>query len=310
MSAVLGALAPVFMLIAAGAALRRTLLPGEAEWHGVEQITYFVLIPALLIETLMRADFMGVPFGRVGGALTLSVVAMAALCLALWPILSKRGGLGGPAFSSLFQGATRWQTFVALAVASNLHGDEGLALASVAMVAMIPLLNVINIAALAHFASPGPTRWGVVALTILRNPFIWSCAAGVLLNVTQAPVPKVVVTFLDTLGRSSLALGLMVVGAGLRLEGILRPRPAAWLATALKLALMPIFAVSLGLFFGLSGTGLVVVAICASVPTASSAFVLARQLGGDAPFMAQIITLQTIVAAATMPLVIALTTLA
>lgn len=310
MSAVLGALAPVFMLIAAGVALRRTLLPSETEWHGVEQITYFVLIPALLIETLMQADFTRVPFGRVGVALMLSVLLMASLCLALWPLLSTRGGIGGPAFSSLFQGATRWQSFVALAVAGNLFGDEGLALTSVAMLAMIPPLNVVNVAVLAHFASPGPTRWGAVALTILRNPFIWSCVVGVLLNVTQAPVPKVVVTFLDTLGRSSLALGLMVVGAGLHLEGILRPRPAAWLATAFKLALMPIFAVTLGLIFGLKGTGLVVVAICASVPTASSAFVLARQLGGDAPFMAQIITLQTIVAAATMPVAIALARLA
>jgi malonate transporter and related proteins len=30
-----------------------------------------------------------------------------------------------------------------------------------------------------------------------------------------------------------------------------------------------------------------------NVPTASSAYVLARQMGGDAPLLAQIITLQT-----------------
>jgi len=50
----------------------------------------------------------------------------------------------------------------------------------------------------------------------------------------------------------------------------------------------------------------VIVAVCTAVPTAPSAYVMARQTGGDAPLLAQIITLQTIVAAITMPIVIAL----
>lgn len=306
MSVVLAALAPVFILIALGVVLRRTLLPKQEHWHGIEQITYFVVFPALLIHTLMFADFTRVPFWRAGGALMLAVAAMALVCIALWPVLSARLGLNGPAFSSLFQGATRWQTFVALAVAGNLFGDEGLALASVAMLAMIPLLNVLNVGALAHYASPGPTQWGVVAATILRNPFIWSCLAGLLLNMTHFPLPSVVATSIDALGRSALALGLLVTGAGLQLDDMRRPKPEAWLATLLKLLVMPGFALALGLLFGLGGPALAVAVICASVPTASSSFVLARQLGGDAPMMAQIITLQAVVAVVTMPAVIAL----
>jgi predicted permease len=45
---------------------------------------------------------------------------------------------------------------------------------------------------------------------------------------------------------------------------------------------------------------------CTAVPTSSSGYVLARQMGGDAPLLAQIITLQTIFAALTMPIAIAL----
>jgi hypothetical protein len=64
----------------------------------------------------------------------------------------------------------------------------------------------------------------------------------------------------------------------------------------------------LGVWFGVSGTGLVIVAVCSAVPTAPSAYVLARQMGGDAPLLAQIITLQTILAAITMPIAIAFVT--
>jgi hypothetical protein len=49
----------------------------------------------------------------------------------------------------------------------------------------------------------------------------------------------------------------------------------------------------------------VIVAVCSAVPTAPSAYVLARQMGGDAPLLAQIITLQTILAAITMPIAVA-----
>ncbi len=74
----------------------------------------------------------------------------------------------------------------------------------------------------------------------------------------------------------------------------------------LKLVVMPAIAIPLALLFGVSGAGLVVVACCSSVPTASSAYLLAKQMGGDAPLIAQIVTLQTAVAAITMPIALAL----
>ena len=75
-----------------------------------------------------------------------------------------------PAFTSIFQGATRWQTYVALAVSSNLYGDTGLALASVAMVAIIPLVNVFSVSVLAHYASPEKQSVRAIAMTVVRNP--------------------------------------------------------------------------------------------------------------------------------------------
>ena len=80
------------------------------------------------------------------------------------------------------------------------------------------------------------------------------------------------------------------------------------MAVVLKLMVMPVLAIALALWFGISGSSLVIVAVCAAVPTSSSAYVMARQMGGDAPLLAQIITLQTILAALTMPIVIALVT--
>ena len=248
------------------------------------------------------------PIAGVGGALLLWALLMSMLCLALRPLLT-RFAVDGPAFTSIFQGATRWQTYVALAVSGNLFGTAGLALASVAMVAIIPLVNVLSVAVLAHYASPEKQSLRTIAMTVLRNPLIWACAIGLAVNLVHLPLPKIWHQVADALGGSSLAIGLLVTGAGLHLEGLLRPSAAAVLGVVLKLILMPALGIGLGLAFGLSGTNLVIVAACSAVPASSSAYVLARQMGGDAPLLAQIITLQTILAAITMPVAIALATI-
>ena len=94
----------------------------------------------------------------------------------------------------------------------------------------------------------------------------------------------------------------MMVGVGLQPERLLRPDASALVATVLKLLLMPAMAIAAGKVLGLDAVSLAVVACCAAVPAAPNAYLLARQMGGDAELMAQILTLQTLLAAVTMPI--------
>ena len=189
MTAVFAALIPVFLLIGAGALSARYLITNPEHWIGIERLVYFVLFPALLIQTLARADFSRVPIVGVGIALFCSIAVMCAFCLALRPVLVRSFDLEGAAFTSVFQGATRWSTFIALAVVGNLYGDFGLALASVAMVAMIPALNIVNVWVLAAYASPQAASRAHVLRALASNPSIWACALGIGLNVLKVPIP-------------------------------------------------------------------------------------------------------------------------
>jgi predicted permease len=174
------------------------------------------------------------------------------------------------------------------------------------MIAIVPLVNVLSVTVLAHYASPEKRSAASIVVTVVSNPLIWACAIGLALNVTHIPLPRLWHEVADALGRSSLAIGLLVTGAGLHLKGLFRPSLAASVTVFLKLVVMPAIAVALALQFGIAGSNLAVVTICSAVPTASSAYVLARQMNGDAPLLAQIIALQTILAAVTMPIAIAL----
>ena len=309
MLAAFAALIPVILLIVAGFWLRRTILPEELQWNGIERLTYYVLFPALIINTLAHADLSRVPILGVGGALFLAILIMAALCLAMRRWLAARFAIGGPAFTSILQGATRWNTFVALVLAASLFDTLGVALASVAIVAMIPVLNVINVWALTRFASEHQRTGSAMVGALMANPLIWSCVIGLALNVFGLPLVGPLRAFADALGRASLACGLLSVGAGLQIAGLIRPSPAILLTTVLKLVLMPVLAISLGLLFGVTGAGLGVIACCSAVPAPPGSYVMARQMGGDAVLLAQILTVQTMLAILTMPVAIAFASL-
>jgi malonate transporter and related proteins len=306
MSAVFAALLPVFLLIVMGVLLRRWLISDDAHWLGLERLLYYVMFPALLIGTLARADLTKVPVLAVGSTMLASVLLMATLCFALKPALTRFLASDGPAFTSLFQGATRWQTFIALPLAENLYGATGLALASVALVAMTPALNVFSVSVLVRYASVGTADWRSVLIGLARNPFIWACAIGAMLNPINSAIPLPIHTVIDALGRSSLALGLLIVGAGLRIDELTQLKPLTLPACVLKLIAMPAIALTIAYGLGLTGASLAVVACCTAVPAASNSYILARQMGGDAPLMAQILTVQTALAAVTMPVVLSL----
>ena len=305
MSAVLGALVPVFLIIALGAVLKRGLLPEASHWIALERLSYFILFPALLVVSIARANLSEVAVVEVSTAL-LGSIALAGLVLSFArPALCRAFALRGPSYTSVFQGALRWNTYIALAVSGALAGPRGLAVAAVGLAVMIPVLNTLSVIVLARHGENPATSNRLLLLQILRNPFIWSCAAGAAINALHLPVPPVLLTFGDILGRSSLALGLLVVGAGLRLEDLRRPRAVTWFTCLVKLAVLPALAVGIGMLLGLREVDLLIVAVGAAVPSAPNGYVLARQMGGDAPLLAEILTVQTVLAAATMPLIIA-----
>lgn len=303
MSFAVSALLPVFVTILIGAVLRSIQFVRDDQWATVDHICYYILFPAIIVKEIAGADFTGLPVARMAVSLMLGVGLMSAVLLVLRRPVSTVLTLNGPQFSSLFQGATRWHTFIALAIVPPLFGIEALALAAVAAAAMTPLLNVINVGVLGVYAAGKPPEMKALLIAILKNPFVISCMVGILFQFSGVTPPKTAIEVLDIIGKGALGLALLAAGAGLRFDQLRATGGTAALATVLKLTIMPLFVFALTQMLGVTGTPQHVAVICAAVPTGSGAYVLARQMGGDAPLVASILTLQVIVAALTLPLV-------
>ena len=94
---------------------------------------------------------------------------------------------------------------------------------------------------------------------------------------------------------------LLCVGASIRVAGLKANKMVLLLAVLSKLLILPLVMMIAGIFFGLEKEVLLVLVVLATAPTAASSYTLAHQLGGDAPIMAEIITVQTLVSAFAIP---------
>lgn len=301
MSAIAVALAPVLALIALGFGLQRSAFLAEAAWPAIERLTYFVLFPALLVGTLGSQDPTALPWPAMLAAVALALLAAAAALL-LWRRLGPEQD--GAAFTSVFQGGVRFNTYIALAIIQALLGPEGVVAGAVVFGFMIPLVNLLCIAAFARWGSGAVRGVRPFVLTVAANPLIVACAVGWLLASSGIGLPGVSADILEIIGRAALPLGLLAVGAALRpelLRGHLQP---AAVASLVQFGLKPVVAVALCAAFGFDALLTAVFVITFMTPTAPSAYILARQLGGDTAAMASIITLQTLLAFLVMPLVL------
>lgn len=310
MTAIFGALAPIFLLIVIGWALRGGGVLPDSFWPPAEKLTYYILFPALLLSNLAEAKLAGLPVAGLAGAHAVGILTMAALALAARPMMAHRPfRLDGPGFTSVFQCVIRPNTYVGLAASTGLFGAQGLTLTAICVALAVPLVNLLSVAVMVRHAVPKggrQPRWREAVLPILRNPLIAACLGGILLNLTGIGLPPVIGPLLKILGAAALPLGLLAVGAGLDFQRLRSASAAVGLASAAKLALLPFLVGSAALAFGVQGVPLAACVAYAGLPGAPNAYVLARQMGGDAGLVAGILTAQTILAAVTLPVLVTL----
>lgn len=301
---IVGAILPVFLMIFFGAWLRRRAFPGEGFWAPAERLSYFVLFPALIVDTLASAELGGLRIIPMALALVVTLLAVAGTLILLRPHL----GVQGPALTSLIQGATRMNAFICLAVANALWGSAGLTIAAIAVAVIVPTVNVIGVMALARYGiASQPTVVGLLG-SLARNPLIVAAVAGVLLNGTGLGLPPILGPMIEVLGRAAVPLGLLAVGAALDFGALRKQAPTIAQNAALKLLGVPAFAALVLWGFGVEGLTAGVAILFMASPTAVSSYILARQLGGDAPLMAGIVTAQTAASLVTLPVVLSVFT--
>lgn len=307
---------PEFALIALGAVLRRRAWRSERFWVDLERLVYLVLFPALLLRTTLGAD-LGAP--GAGQVLLASLGAtLAGVLLGATARLLPRAEPW--TVGSAWQTAFRFNTYLALAVVDD-AGPAALALMGVLIGVNVPVVNVLAVISLlrARESAPdtaapagadhaGPGRAATALTAVARNPLVLATVVGLAGNLAGVVLPSLLDDVLARLAAAAVPLGLLSVGAALRVDGLGRSRLVAVHAASVKLVAVPAVALGLAAALGITGEQREVLIAFAAVPPATASYVLAARMGGDGAFVAAQVSLATVAALLTLPLWLAVPT--
>jgi malonate transporter len=286
---------PDFAIIALGYLLRRFWMAPSA-WVTIEKLVYFVLFPCLLFFSVVSSNF---DLHTVGAfALGGPAVIFTAFVLGWLGLLFSN--MGRVDFASGLQTAYRFNSYIGLALASRLGGQSAVANIAILLALGVPLCNVLAVGTM----SKGGRLSAFV--DILKNPLIIGTCLGIAAKLMGVQVPEPVMLTLERLAQAAVSLGLLAVGAGLVFSGLKGNWPVSVWWLFVKLLVSPLVAVLYAHFTGLGQEQTMVLLVFSAIPSASSAYILAARMGGNAPLVACLISMSTVWAAITLPLVFGL----
>ncbi|REG84828.1 AEC family transporter [Marinomonas pollencensis] len=301
------AIIPIFLLLMLGALCQRFRFPMEGFWQGVDKLTYWLLFPALLFYKTSQIDFSNPLLASYALILLCALIVTALFTFAsAWLVGAK-----APTGSSMLQAGVRFNTFIVLALAGSLYGNEGLIYAALGASVLIPSVNVFLVVSMVLMhGKPSANEAGskvypslpkLLSGALIRNPLIISIVLGSSLNLLGVTPVPVISDMAELLSKAALPMVLLAVGASVRLDVIRSVGMTFVLSTMARFMVFPAVIGGMCWWLGMTGLPALVAILFGVVPTATSAYALARQLGGDAERMAAYITLQTILCVVTLP---------
>ena len=290
------AIAPVIVIIMMGYSLRRGNILSIEFWNFNDSLVYRILMPALFFAKISTADLSG----NLGDYAFLLYAGFFAAIFCGWFLGRK---IQAPQASSLMQGSARFNTFIGLAIAEAVYGTKGLQLAVLGSALLVPVVNVTVVSLVARQLGSGGKS---ILIELVKNPLILSICAGVLFNLTGLNEVAVLHEIARILGNAALPIMLLSVGANLKLRGLSGSRKIIGFSMIGKFLINPIAVIFAALVLNTDPLFIQVALIFAALPTGVASYTLAREMQGDAPLMAAIITIQTLLSFIILPLTLLL----
>ncbi len=291
MEHIFSSLIPIFALIIFGYLFKKISFPSHDFWPMADKLTYYILMPSLLILTLSQAKFENNSF-----ELILSSTIAIFLTLLTLVIFNKFNQTNSSSFTSVVQGGIRFNTYVFLALSGSIFGSEGLVIAAIIISFAIPILNIFCISIFAIYSDNQKINILFILKSIFKNPLIIASIIGVLINILGFQMPLSLENFLKILSAAALPLGLLSIGYALVLKDIKSAKKDMLVSIIAKFIVLPAFIFFISKYLELDALAISVLVLFAIMPTAPSSFILARELKGDLQLITSIITVQTILA--------------
>ena len=290
---VLNSLFPIFALLLFGSVLKRVGLTDSLFLRTSDRLIYYFFFPLMLFREIGGAALdKGIDWNFCLACLC-TLVAMfllSTLIIKLLPVPDFKAG-------SFSQGCYRFNTYIGVAVILNSLGAEGVKDFGIMIGFTIPLLNLFAVSTCIWFSGQHAgyrRKVGIVARSLVSNPLILGCLAGIAYSRMFGGFPVFINNSLGLISSVALPLALISIGGTLTFAGVRGNLAPALFAAILKLAVLPALGWAVFHLFHVTGLSFKVGMIFFALPASTAIYVLSSQMNSDTNLASAVIVLSTL----------------
>ena len=294
----LNATVPIFLMMVLGMVFRKIGWMDVEFAEKMNKFVFLVPLPVLLFSDLATVDFeevWNIRFVIFCFIVTFISIAIVSGISFLW----KDRTIQGEFIQSSYRSSA---ALLGIAFIQNIYGNAGMA--PLMIIGSVPLYNVMAVITLSLFA-PGGGKLDTAKLIrtlkgIATNPIILGILTGMVWSLLHLPMPTILNTAVDNLGKTATPLGLMAMGGALKFgKAFARPKPLI-ACTFLKLVGYEAVFLPLAVLLGFSHDMLVAIIIMLGSATTVSCYIMAKNMKYDGDFTSGVVMTTTLLSSFTM----------
>lgn len=277
MKIILTAILPVFLIIVLGGIAQRKNLLGENSVTVLNRFVFYFAFPPLLfvimaeqpLKTILNFPFIGAMLAGLLGTFFLSMLIFSRLSPASLSTESLRA-----------QAASFPNTgYIGLPIVMAMYGAPALLPMGVAIIlCMFVFATSMVLIEIDRFRGEGAwLTFKKVALTISKNPVIVAPILGIFYAAFGLPLPIALKSFCHQLGAAAAPCALFAIGLSLAAEKLQTNWQEVGGVNFIKLIIQPLLTLLFMWWFKVTPLWAIVGVIAASIPTAATIFMVAKQ---------------------------------
>jgi len=294
-------LLPIFVIAGVGYALQAAM---PLDMRSLNRVGLYVLSPALLFVTMLRAEIPGGEAVRLAALMALVVVTMSGLAYVIARLMGlSRSQRSGFMLATTFMNSGNY----GLPATRFAFGDIGFQYAVVGYMTQAFLSQTYAV----YVASAGGGSRRAALLQVSRMPMLYAALAavglrllGLRLDETNGFVALGLYRGLRLLADAALPFLLLILGAQLRRRQQIGARGTVGAAVLMRLVVSIPIAAGIALLLGLDDLPLRVGIVQAAMPTAVNTTILALEFDSWPDFVSNVVVATTLGSLLTLTLLI------
>ncbi len=312
----LNATMPVFLMMLLGFLLHQIGWIDDAFASKMNKFVFRLPLPALVFSQLATTDFVStwdtkfVLFCFFVTLFSIFIVTILSYLIIRPTNKNPQGsisynGTGGNASAhrgEFIQAAYRSSAaLLGIAYIQNIYGDA--TMSALMILGAVPLYNIMAVVILTMTENnyiPGNDTHSAIKKTIygiFTNPIIIGIFLGFLWSLLKIPMPPIADKFISNLGGIAAPLGLIAMGASVKVQKIKGQLAPSLVASFMKLFGLCALFLPLAVHMGFRDQKLVAILIMLGSATTVSSFVMAKSMGHDGTLTSNTVIITTLLSA-------------